>query len=238
MRRVVITGASSAIGASITEKVIVEGDQVVLQCFRNRPSSEGLVERLGVKCDPVSVDFSDRSALAGFCAGLGEVDVLVNAAAVTRTGVLPALSDDDIGKMIEVNIIATVAVCRAVLPAMVNRRSGCIVNVSSVAATRANRGQSVYAGTKGFIESFTRALAAEYGPRGIRVNCVAPGPIDSGSLRELLSLAPEEVRSSIAGTRLGIPDDVGSAVAFLCSPGASFINGQTLHVNGGFLKGV
>jgi 3-oxoacyl-[acyl-carrier protein] reductase len=238
MRKILITGASSQIGAAIAGKVVVEGDHVILQYFRNRALCLPLKERFGENCNLVSVDFSDKAALDVFCKNLGEVDTVINAAATTVTGLLPTLRNADIQRMLEVNIIATIMICRAVIPAMVNRRAGCIVNISSVAATRANRGQSVYAGTKGFIESFTRALTAEYGSRGIRINCVAPGPIEAGSLRDLLSLAPEEVKQSIAGNRLGTPGDVATAVAFLCDPGASFINGQTLHVDGGFMKGV
>jgi 3-oxoacyl-[acyl-carrier protein] reductase len=238
MHKILITGASSQIGAAIAGKVVMQGDHVILQYFRNQTLCLSLKEQFGENCDLVSVDFSDKGALEGFCKNLGEVDTVINAAAVTGMGLLPALTDTDILRMLEVNILGTVMICRAVIPAMVHRRAGCIVNISSVAATRGNRGQSVYAGTKGFVESFTRAMAAEYGSRGIRINCVAPGPIEAGSLLELLSLAPEEVKQSIAGNRLGTPRDVATAVAFLCDPGACFINGQTLHVDGGFMKGV
>jgi 3-oxoacyl-[acyl-carrier protein] reductase len=238
MRKFVITGASSQIGAAIAEKVVAEGDRVILQYFRNQTLCLPLKKRIGERCTLVSADFDDRAALGEFCTRLGEVDTVINAAGVTVTGLLPALADEDIERMLHVNILATIMICRAVIPAMVHRRGGCIVNVSSVAATRGNRGQSVYAGTKGFIESFTRATAAEYGSRGIRINCVAPGPIEAGSLRELLTLAPEEVKQSVAGNRLGTPGDVASAVAFLSDPGSGFINGQTLHVDGGFMRGV
>jgi 3-oxoacyl-[acyl-carrier protein] reductase len=238
MRKIVITGASSQIGTAIAEKVVAEGDQVILQYFRNRTACLSLKERFGEKCTLVSADFAHRAALEEFCTQLGEVDTVINAAAVTVTGFLTALTDEDIRRMLEVNIVAPTVICRAVVPAMVHRRAGCIVNISSVAATRGNRGQNVYAGTKGFIESFTRAMAAEYGSRGIRINCVAPGPIEAGSLRELLTLAPEEVKQSLAGNRLGTPGDVASAVAFLCDPGTGFINGQTLRVDGGFMRGV
>jgi len=238
MRKIVITGASSQIGAAIAEKVVAEGDQVILQYFRNQTACLPLKERIGEKCILAPANFAERSALEEFCKRLGEVDTVINAHAVTVTGLFPALTVEDIRRMIEVNIVATVMICRAVIPSMVHRRAGCIVNISSVAAARGNRGQSVYAGTKGFIESFSRAMAAEYGSRGIRINCVAPGPIEAGSLRELLSLAPEEVKQSVAGNRLGTPGDVASAVAFLCDSGAGFINGQTLHVDGGFMKGV
>jgi 3-oxoacyl-[acyl-carrier protein] reductase len=238
MRKILITGASSQIGVAIGEKLVADGDQVILQYFRNRTPCSPLKERFGDKCDLVSVNFADRIALEGFCRSLSEVDTVINAAATTVTGLLPTLAEADIQRMLEVNVLATIMICRAVIPAMVNKRAGCIVNITSVAATRANRGQSVYAGTKGFIESFSRAMTAEYGSRGIRINCVAPGPIEAGSLRELLSLAPEEVKQSIAGNRLGTPCDVATAVAFLCDSKASFINGQTIHVDGGFMKGV
>ena len=121
---------------------------------------------------------------------------------------------------------------------MIVKRKGCIINISSIAATRGNKGQTVYAGTKGFVESFTRSLTAEYGARGIRVNCVAPGPIDAGSLKELLSYASEDVNESIVSNRLGEPGDVASIVAFLCSEEADFINGQCLHIDGGFIRGI
>ena len=142
---------------------------------------------------------------------LGDVDILVNAAAFTRTDLLPNLNDNDIVRMINVNIKALIAVCRAVLPAMMVKRKGVIVNISSVAALRGNRGQSVYAGTKGFMESYTKSLAAEYGGRGIRINSIAPGAIDAGSLKELLSYAEDVVKKSIASNRLGTPEDVGSS---------------------------
>jgi 3-oxoacyl-[acyl-carrier protein] reductase len=148
------------------------------------------------------------------------------------------LSDDDIAGMIAVNIQSLVSACRAVIPAMMVKRRGIIVNVSSIAAWRGNRGQTVYGGTKGFVESFTRSLAAEFGGRGIRANCVAPGAIDAGSLKELLSYAEDKVKNSTAVNRLGTPEDVAAAVAFLCGPEASFVNGACIHVDGGFLTGV
>jgi 3-oxoacyl-[acyl-carrier protein] reductase len=140
--------------------------------------------------------------------------------------------------MVQANITALVKLCRAVIPGMVVKRRGCIVNISSAAATRGNPGQAVYAGTKGFMEAFTRSLAAEYGGKGVRANCVAPGAIDAGSLRELLALAPDEVPESSALRRLGTPDEVAAVVAFLCSDDASFISGRTIGVDGGFCHGV
>jgi 3-oxoacyl-[acyl-carrier protein] reductase len=236
--RIVITGASSLIGQAIASRLITKGDHAVLQCFKNGDACSRFVESTDSACKIATTDFSILAELDAFCEIVKETDILVNAAACTRTDLLPNLSDDDIARMISVNIRALVSICRAVLPGMMVRRRGVIVNISSVAAVKGNRGQSVYAGTKGFIESFTRSLAAEYGGRGIRVNSVAPGAIDAGSLKELLSYAGNAVKKSTASDRLGSPDDVAAAVAFLCSRDASFINGACINVSGGFMSGI
>ncbi len=236
--RIVITGASSLIGQAIAKKLIKKGDHVLLHGFRNSAACATLTETPEGGCENTIADFTKPEELGVFCKALGEVDILVNAAACTRADLLPNLSDDDVGRMLDVNIRALVSICRAVLPAMMVKRRGVIVNISSVAAHRGNRGQSVYAGTKGFVESFTRSLAAEYGGRGIRVNSVAPGAIDAGSMKELLSYAEDAVRKNTTASRLGTPDDVAAAVAFLCGPDAAFINGACISVNGGFMTGV
>ncbi len=237
-RNIVVTGASSAIGEAICRKVARRGDRVLLHCFRNEEACRRLAGSLGAECAVVSADLGDPPALASFCGLLGDAEILVHCAAVTRTGLLAQLEDDDLRAMIAVNIEALVRICRAAIPGMVARRRGCVVNVSSVTAARGTPGQAVYAGTKGFMESFTRSLAAEYGARGIRANCVAPGAIDAGSLKGLLASAPEEVRGSIALKKLGTPGDVAAAVAFLCGEEAAFISGRTLAVDGGFARGV
>lgn len=236
--RIVITGASSLIGQAIAQKLIAKGDNVFLHCFKNSAACSHIAESSDYKCEIVTADFNRDEELYRFCKMLGDVDILVNAAAFTKTDLLPNLDDNDIVSMINVNIKAPIAVCRAVLPAMMVKRKGVIVNISSVAALRGNRGQSVYAGTKGFMESFTKSLAAEYGSRGIRINSIAPGAIDAGSLKELLSYAEDAVKKSIASNRLGTPEDVAAATAFLCSPEASFINGACLPVSGGFMTGI
>jgi 3-oxoacyl-[acyl-carrier protein] reductase len=215
-----------------------KGDTALLQYCANQDKLLAAVQELGENCRVVAADFSMPGAVERFCAEIGEPDILINAAAVTRTDLLVNLSDQDIEKMLLVNVLAAVKICRKVIPGMVARRQGCIVNISSVAAQRGNRGQTVYAGSKGFIESFTRAMAAEYGARGIRINCVAPGPIEAGSLSELMGHAAPEVKKSVAAPKLGTPADVAAAVAFLCSGGAAFINGKSLPVDGGFQQGV
>jgi 3-oxoacyl-[acyl-carrier protein] reductase len=237
-RNIVITGASSAIGQAIAKRLAAVGDRVVLQCHRHAEALSDLSDWPAADYRIVNLDFSRRSELDAFCDDLGETDLLVNAAAVTATGVLPNLESEQIDLMLEVNIRALVAICRAVVPGMLVRRGGVIINLSSVAASRGNRGQSVYAGTKGFVEAFTRSLAAEYGGRGVRCNAVAPGAIDAGSLKQLLSYAGDEVRRATAAGRLGTPADVAAAVAYLCDGDASFVNGHCLAVDGGFSRGV
>jgi 3-oxoacyl-[acyl-carrier protein] reductase len=209
-----------------------------LHNFKNKEPLLRFREEFGDTCQPVSVDFNDMEQLDRFVQKRHDIDILINAAAVTRAELLPVLKESDITRMLNVNILAAVKLCRAVIPGMVSRRRGIIVNISSAAALRGNRGQSVYAGTKGFIESFTRSMAAEYGGRGIRVNAVAPGAIAAGSMKELLAYGEKEVKESVVSNRLGTPGDVAAVVAFLCSENASFINGKSIGVDGGFCRGV
>lgn len=237
-RKIVITGASSDIGIAIAESVAVYGDELILHCNRNPERLKPMLNADNLKGYLIQADFNDPDSLEGFCRKLPDTYILVNAAACTITGLLASTSDEQIYKMLNVNVVAMLKICRTVIPGMLARRRGRIINISSVAARRGNRGQSIYAGTKGFIESFTRSMAAEYGSRGIRINCVAPGPIDTGSLKELMDYAADDVKNSVVSGRLGRPEDVARAVAFLCSEEADFINGATLAVDGGFCRGV
>ncbi|MFZ1729739.1 MAG: SDR family oxidoreductase [Bacteroidota bacterium] len=233
-----ITGASSEIGTAIMRHLDASCDLMLLHCSSNRDRLEKAAEQLSTPYEILCADFSDDQALTDFCTRIGKSDVLINAAAVTRTDLLPMLDDDDIQSMLRVNIFSLIKICQAVLPYMFSRRKGVIVNISSVAASRGNRGQTVYGGTKGFVESFSRSLASEAGARQIRVNCIAPGPIEAGSLKTLLAYAGDEISTSLLSKRLGTPDDVASLVRYLCSEEAEFIMGQVIGVDGGFMRGV
>lgn len=237
-RKIVVTGASSEIGLSIAEHIADHEDEIILHAFSNTSKCESVCQKLGKNCSVITADFTKNEKLEKFCSYLKNCDILINAAAATFTEPLPQLSQTDIDKMIQINIVALIKTCRAVIPSMISKRNGIIINISSVTASRGNRGQSVYAGTKGFVESFSRALAAEYGSRNIRINCIAPGPIEAGTLRKTLLYAEKEIKESIVSKRLGKPEDVAFAVKYLCSDEASFINGTVLKIDGGFLKGV
>lgn len=237
-KRFVITGASSEIGLAICAKVLNNNDQAILQCFRHSERCHVIQERLSDNCRIVTADFSNIAEIDEFCKKIDEVDIFINVAAVTITDLLAHLTTEEIAVMLNVNIMALVKVSQAAIGAMLLKRNGIIINISSVAAQRGHRGQTVYAGTKGFVEAFTRSLAAEYGSRNIRANCVAPGPIDAGNLKPLLGYAADEVKNSVILPRLGTANDVAAAVAFLCSDEASFINGTCISVNGGFCRGV
>ena len=237
-RIICITGSGSKIAQAIIKKVAKSGDQLILHYRKNKPniSELNLPEKIDIKL--VQADFNDSISLENFCEQIKKCDLLINNASEVITDILPMLDDNAINKMLETNIIALIKICRAVIPYMSSKRKGDIINISSVAAHRANRGQTVYAGTKGFMESFSRALAAEFGGRGVRVNCVAPGPIDSDSLKDIMNYAPDEIKSSMLSKRLGTPEDVAGLVAYLASEEAEFINGESIKIDGAFIRGL
>lgn len=237
-RKILVTGASSEMGAAVCRRLASPGDALILHACRGEEKCRLLAGTLSAECTVIRADFADPAGLDALCARAAECDILVNCAAVTRTGLLVGMEDADVAKMVSVNVLALVRLCASAARGMLPRRVGAIVNVSSVAASRGNPGQAVYAGTKGFMEAFTRSLAAEYGPKGIRVNCVAPGPIEAGSLKELLAEAGDEVRGSTALRRLGRVEEVAAAVAFLCGADAAYVTGAVLRVDGGFGRGI
>ncbi|MCQ2171945.1 MAG: SDR family oxidoreductase [Bacteroidales bacterium] len=235
MGKIVITGASSGIGLAIAKRLASLGKPMILQYRKNVEQLSDAVPDATL----VKVDFSDLKAVEDFAASLDDVEILVNAAAVTETGLLPTLETESIEKMISVNILATTLLCRAVLPRMCLKRKGVIVNISSVTAQKVYRGQSVYGGTKAYIETLSKGIAAECSKKGVRCNCVAPGSILSGTMEKLvISTAGTDLKGVNASDRFGTPDDVAAAVEFLCSDNSNYINGAVLAVNGGFWLGI
>jgi len=181
----------------------------------------------------VAADVSDAAEAQRLVEEAGELDILVNNAGVTRDGLLARMPDDDWRAVIETNLSSVFYTCRAAARPMMRRRSGSIVNVSSVVGLHGNPGQTNYSASKAGIIGFTKALARELGSRGVRANVVAPGYVDT----RLTQVISEEMRGMmLANTplgRLGDPEDVAGAVRFLCSDDASFITGEVLLVDGG-----
>ncbi len=234
MGQIVITGASSDIGRAIVEKLSLLGKPMVLHCNRN-PDPLLPWEKMA---EVVVADFSKEEDVDRFLSRMDDVEILVNAAACTITELIPQMSLESIHRMVEVNIVAFTRICQAVIPAMCINRRGILVHISSATASKVFRGQSVYGGTKAYIEAFSKAIVAEYGRKGIRSNCVSPGSIDAGTLSMLRNIMEDKVKGFNAMNALGTPRNVADAVAFLCSPEAAFVNGTVLHVDGGHWSGI
>jgi 3-oxoacyl-[acyl-carrier protein] reductase len=181
----------------------------------------------------LQADVSNPDEARSLVEEAGDIDILVNNAGLTRDGVLARMTDDDWQSVVDTNLGSVFNTCRAACRGMMKRRSGSIVNVSSIVGLRGNWGQTNYAASKAGIIGFTKSLARELGSRGVRANVVAPGYIHT----RLTDVLPEEARDAmLANTplgKLGDPEDVAGAVRFLCSDEASFITGEVLLVDGG-----
>jgi len=176
-------------------------------------------------------------AVALFRERAGRIDGWVNNAAVNLPDLLVAARRERIEEQLDVNLLGPILCARAVLPVMLEQKAGVIVNVGSVAAERPFRGQAVYAATKGGLESFTRALAAEYGRKGIRAHCVRPGPIETRMLEPSRTLGEDEMLTRTPLRRLGRPDEVAELALYLLSDKAAFMTGSVHTIDGGYLQG-
>ena len=235
----VVTGGSRGIGKSIVLALGGAGYQVAFSYVRDEASAAALqaqVEGLGRECLAVRCDVKDAQSIQAFFERVEQrferIDLLVNNAGVTRDGLLATQSLSDITEVIQTNLVGTLLCCQQVLPCMMRQRSGCIVNLSSVAAQKPGKGQSNYAAAKGGVEALTRALAVELAPRNIRVNAVAPGIVSTDMSQALVGAHEQEIQSRLLIKRFARPEEIADAVLYLAERGL-YVTGEVLSVNGG-----
>ena len=232
-----VTGASRGIGAAIAASLAARG-AIVVGTATSESGAAAIGERLSATGGAGRVlDVRDGAAIEALVEALGKefgpVTILVNNAGVTRDQLLMRMKDDDWQSILDTNLSSVYRASKAVLRGMMKARKGRIISIASVIGSIGNAGQANYAAAKAGIVGFSKSLAREIGSRGVTVNVVAPGFIDTDMTRAL----PEEQRDALVGQialqRLGSAEDIAEAVAFLASPAAAYITGETLHVNGG-----
>jgi 3-oxoacyl-[acyl-carrier protein] reductase len=235
----IVTGASRGIGRAIALELAKQG-ATVIGTATSESGAAGISEALqqaGGKGRGAVLNVNDAAAADAFIDGIvkefGALNVLVNNAGITKDQLAMRMKDDEFDAVIDTNLRAVFRLSRAVLRPMMKARGGRIINITSVVGSSGNPGQANYAAAKAGVAGMTRALAREIGSRNITVNCVAPGFIDT----DMTKVLPEEQRTALTASiplgRLGAPEDIAHAVAFLASPFAGYITGTTLHVNGG-----
>ena len=231
-----VTGASGGIGEAVARALHAQGASVVLHGTRAE-KLEALQKDLGARAFTLAVDLSDRDAVAGLVdaasALAGPISILVNNAGITRDGLLMRMKDDDWDSVLEVNMTASMSLCRAAMRGMMKARTGRIISISSVVGVTGNAGQTNYAASKAGMIGFSKSLAAEVASRGLTVNVVAPGFIETPMTDVLDESQKSALLTRVPAGRLGHAEEIAATVAFLASDEAAYITGATLHVNGG-----
>jgi 3-oxoacyl-[acyl-carrier protein] reductase len=234
-----ITGGAQGIGKETAKRFLQEGAKVVI-CDYDESAGLAALEEFGEeKVDFFKVDVSDSAQIDKMVQSIvekhGRIDVLVNNAGITLDGFLTKMNEADWEKVISVNLSGVFKCTKAVAPIMLKQGSGVILNASSVVALYGNIGQTNYAATKAGVIGLTKSWAKEFGPKGIRVNAVAPGFIETGMTATVPSKVLDFMKEKTPLKKLGKPDDIASAYLFLASDDASYINGTILSVDGGLV---
>lgn len=234
---VLVTGASRGIGAAIADTLAAQGAKVIgtatsdagAIAISDRMAALGGVGKVLNVTDGAAVEALIDSINAEF----GTISILVNNAGITRDQLLMRMKDDDWSAILDTNLSSVFRTSKAVMRSMMKARKGRIINIASVIGVTGNAGQANYAAAKAGIIGFSKSIAKEVGSRGITVNVIAPGFIETDMTQALPEAQKELMMGQIALGRFGAPQDIADAVAFLASPAAAYITGQTLHVNGG-----
>ncbi len=235
-KKALVTGASGGIGGVIAAALHSQGATVAL-AGRNRATLTELAATLSERCHVIEGDLADTASadamLSAADGAMGGIDILVNNAGLTRDNLAMRIKDEDWQSVIEVNLTATFRLSRAVLRGMMKSRWGRIINITSIVGVTGNPGQANYAASKAGIIGMSKSMAHEVATRGITVNCIAPGFIETAMTESLDDDQTQRLMSAIPAGRLGNPQDVAACAVFLSSEEASYVTGQTLHVNGG-----
>ena len=231
-----VTGASGGIGADIARQLHAAGATVGLSGTRVEPL-EALAAELGDRAHVLPCNLSDMEAVDALpkqaIEAMGSVDILVNNAGITRDNLFMRMSDDEWQSVLDVNLTATMKLCKGVMRGMMKSRWGRIINISSIVGATGNPGQANYAASKAGMVGMSKSLAYEVASRGITVNAVAPGFIATAMTDKLADDRKEAILAQIPAGRMGAAEDIASAVGYLASDGAGYVTGSTLHVNGG-----
>ncbi|ABG32552.1 3-oxoacyl-[acyl-carrier-protein] reductase [Roseobacter denitrificans] len=231
-----ITGASGGIGADIARALHGAGATVGLSGTRVAPL-EALAAELGERAHVLPCNLSDMAAVEALpkeaAAAMGSVDILVNNAGITRDNLFMRMSDEEWNSVIDVNLTATFKLCKGVMRGMMKARWGRIINISSIVGATGNPGQANYAASKAGMVGMSKSLAYEVASRGITVNAVAPGFIETAMTDKLTEDQKAAIMGQIPAGRMGSAGEIASGVLYLASPEAGYVTGTTLHVNGG-----
>lgn len=235
-RTALVTGASGGIGEAIARALHAQGAVVALSGTR-RAELDRVAGELGERVHVVPANLSDRAAVDALVpaaeAAMGGLDILVNNAGITRDNLFLRMKDEEWDQVIEVNLTAGFRLSRAAIRGMMKRRHGRIVGITSVVGVTGNAGQGNYAAAKAGMIGMSKALAKEVASRGITVNAVAPGFIETAMTDALNEAQRTEILAGVPSGRLGTPAEIAAAVVYLASDEAAYVTGQTLHVNGG-----
>lgn len=235
-KKALVTGATGGLGAEIARALHKQGAHLVVSGTR-KEKLDALAKELGsnvtvIPCDLSSAE-STQKLIPEAEAALDGLDILVNNAGLTQDGLMMRMSDEQWGKVIEVNLSSVFRLSRDAIKGMMKKRAGRIINITSIVGVTGNAGQANYAASKAGLIGLSKSLAAEVASRGITVNCIAPGFIESPMTDVLNDKQREAILGEIPQGAIGSPDDIAAGVVYLASDEAKYITGQTLHINGG-----